>query len=118
MSSQGFPAVAELETDKNDISQAGKEHRRRMARAINTMLQGKFNVTIDVTITPNATTTVILDPRISVFSAITPAMAMSANAAADIVAGIWVSNMNTGTATLNHRNSASTGRVIRFCILG
>lgn len=88
-----------------------------MARAINTLLAGKSNCTFDVAITPGATTTDITDPRISVFSSITPGMATSAAGAADIAAGIYVTNLNNGSATLNHRNDGAT-RTIRFLILG
>lgn len=110
MSSQGYPAVPEMLGDE-------KEHRRKMALAINTLNQGKSNCTLDVPITPSAATTDIVDPRISVFSAISPATAFSAAGASDIAAGIYVTNLNNGSATINHQNAAGS-RTIRFNILG
>lgn len=110
MTNQGYPAVPEILGDE-------KEHRRKMALAINILNQGKSNCTLDVPITPSAATTNIIDPRISVFSAINPATAFDAAGAADIAAGIYVTNLNNGSATLNHRNNAAT-RTIRFNILG
>lgn len=117
MSSQGYPAVPEMLTDAQDTSVAAKEHRRKMALAINNINRGKFNCTLDVLITASAATTNIVDPRISVFSAITPATAFNAGGASDIAAGIYVTNLLNGSATLNHRNAAGV-RTIRFNILG
>lgn len=110
MTSQGYPAVPEMLGDE-------KDHRRKMAVAINTLNMGKSNCTLDVPITPSAATTNIIDPRISVFSAIVPATAFSAAGAADVAAGFYVTNLNNGSATLNHRNAAGS-RTIRFNILG
>jgi len=96
-----------------------KEHRRQLARAIKSIISGgKINVTLDVTLTANSATTNIVDARISIQSAIIPGMAMTANAAAAIAAGIWVSNLNNGSATLNHNNNANTDKSIRFVIIG
>lgn len=94
------------------------EHRRRLALAIKSMTAGKLNVTLDVTLDANSATTTIYDARISYFSAIIPAMAMTANAAAAIAAGIWVSPQSNGEATVNHINDANTDKDIRFVIIG
>lgn len=113
----GYPSVPEDSPDE-------KDHRRRLARGVNGVLRGHINVTLDVTLTPSAASTSITDPRITQTSAIVPAMAMSSNAAADLAAGIYISNIigatafASGAATINHRNSASTGRIIRFLIIG
>lgn len=110
MSSQGFPAVPEMLGDE-------KEHRRKMALAINTLNMGKSNCQLDVPVTPSATTTTISDPRISVFSVLTPAMAFDAVGAADIAAGIFFGTLNNGSAVMHHRNNGST-RTLRISILG
>lgn len=116
MSSQGFPAVPEMLSDKDDKSIAGKEHRRKMALAINNINRGKFNATLDVVVTASATSTTITDPRISYFSFLST-MAFDANGRADEVAGIYFSNFNNGSVTMNHRSDVSV-RSLRLLILG
>jgi hypothetical protein len=108
---QGAAAVPAFEPDE-------REHRRKLARAVNTITQGKINCTLDVTLTASAATTVINDARIGFYSAVVPAMAMTADAAADLAAGIYVTGLQKGQATLNHRINAATDRTIRFLILG
>lgn len=116
MSSQGYPAVPEILTDGNDKSVAGKEHRRKMALVINRLNQGKSNCTLDVVVTASAITTPISDPRISYFSFL-GTMAFDANGAADEAAGIYFSDFNSGSVTMNHRSDTST-RSLRLLILG
>lgn len=117
MSSQGFPAVPEMLTDAKDDSKAAQEHRRKMALAINTLLRGKSNCTFDVAVTTGATSTIIEDPRIGVFTAIVPGMAFDAVGAADIAAGIYFDTISNGTATMHHRNNGSA-RTLRLVLLG
>lgn len=116
ITSQGYPAVPEILSDADDKSVAGKEHRRKMAVAINNINRGKFNATLDVVVTASATSTVITDPRISFYSFI-GTMAFDANGKADEVAGIYFSNFNSGSVTMNHRSDAST-RSLRLLIIG
>ncbi len=107
----GFQAVTPYLEDQ-------KEHRREIATKVNTILQGKINVFIDVTLRDGHTTTTLTDARIGYYSAIVPAMAMTANAATAITAGIWVNGVKSGQATLNHASSANTDQTIRFLIIG
>jgi hypothetical protein len=84
----------------------------------NNMLQGKVNVTLDVTLTANSATTTISDPRIGGGSAIL-LCPMTANAAAELAAGgIYVSSIGKQTATLTHANAATTDRTFRIVIIG
>lgn len=107
----GFPGVTlYLENEK--------EHRREIAAKLNTTIQGKLNAYIDVTLTHDAATTTIVDARIGFYSAIIPAMAMTAHAATAVAAGIWVNGLKTGQCVLNHANSANTDQSVRFIILG
>lgn len=115
--SQGYQSVPEMLTDENDKSVAGKEHRRKMALAINGLVQGKSNCTFDVVVTASATSTAIVDSRISVFSVICAAMAFDANGAADIAAGIYFDTLLNGSAVMHHRSNASV-RSLRLLILG
>lgn len=116
MSSQGYPAVPEMLTDTHDISVAGKEHRRKMALAINSQNRGKFNCTLDIVVTASATSTTITDPRIGYFSFLST-MAFDANGAADEVAGIYFDTFISGSVKMHHRSNASV-RSLRVLILG
>lgn len=95
-----------------------KIHRQLISRMSNRLLIGKMNITYDLTLAANAATTTLNDPRIGITSAICPAMAMTAHAAADLAAGIYVDGINSETCTIHHRNNAATDRVIRFVIIG
>lgn len=101
-----------------------KEHRRSMATAINSMVQGKFNVAVPITLTANSTTTTIRDARIGYYSVITPAMATTAHGAAAIAAGIYVDTIlpalgsTSASAIIHHASSANTDQNITFMIIG
>lgn len=113
----GYPSVPEDSTDERD-------HRRKLARAIQMLTLGKSNCTLDVTLNANAATTTINDSRISATSAIVPAMATTAHAATALAAGIYVTNITAatpfqqGSAVINHNNTVDTDKTIRFLILG
>lgn len=100
------------------VDASSVNHRRKLAETVNRINGGKFNCTLDVTLVASSGTTPIVDARIGYYSAIIPATALTSDAATDIAAGIWVSDLMTGQATLNHRNNAGTDRTIRFVILG
>lgn len=109
MSSQGFDAISEMLGNE-------QEHRRQMARKINTINMGKFNCILDVVVTAGATSTTITDVRISPFSFLST-MAFDANGAADEAAGIYFGTFNNGSVVMHHRNNGST-RSLRLLILG
>lgn len=94
------------------------EYQKRANPLINSILQGKMNVTLAITLNASATTTIIKDARIGFYSAIIPAMATTAHGAAAIAAGIWVNNIITGQATINHASSANADQSILLVILG
>ena len=116
VSNTGYQPVPEMEGDE-------KAHRRKMARAINQILKGKINCHFDLTLTASATSTIIQDARIGINSIIAPAMAMTADGAAAIVAGIWVGSVTPaiGTtpaqATVHHASNAAVDQKIRFLII-
>lgn len=99
------------------------EHRRQIAQAVNRHNIGLINCHQDLTLIANATSTTIFDHRIGFNTAIIPAMAMTADAAADI-GTIWVDGIRSGTSTtvaaadVHHRSNAATDRTIRFVLLG
>lgn len=102
----------------------GDEHRRLIARGVNSALKGKINVTLDVTLTANTASTTVKDSRISYYSAVIPAMPMTSNGAACLAAGIYVDTFlppvgaTPGSAVVHHRNNAATDQTIRFIITG
>jgi hypothetical protein len=84
----------------------------------NNMLQGKLNVTLDVTLTASSATTTVQDPRIGGSSAIL-LCPTTANAAAELGAGtIYVSSIGKQTATITHANNVQTDRTFRLVIIG
>ena len=100
------------------------EHRKLIAQAVNRLGQGKFDVTLDVTLNANTGATVIADNRIGFTSAVTPLMAMSLSAAVAIATGIYFDAPSAGaqatTASIvaHHNINAATDKKIRFGIIG
>lgn len=113
--SLAYQAVPEVGTDE-------KEHRRRLARSINSVLQGKLNAVSTVTLTANSATTTLTDDRITPNSFI-GFMPTTANAAAALT-NLYVSNRistngtTIGNATLTHANNAQTDRTFTILIIG
>lgn len=111
----GYQGVPEVGADQ-------KEHSRRIARAVNGLLQGKMNAVTTVTLTANAATTTLTDARITANSFI-GFMPTTANAAAAL-SGLYVSaqvsanGLAAGYATLNHANNAQTDKTFKVLIIG
>lgn len=91
-----------------------KEHRRQIAQAVNQQLTGKLNAVLQLTLTPNSTTTSVVDARIgaNTYFGFCP---LTADAAA---ASIYVSARANGTATLTHANTASVDRTFNVLLIG
>lgn len=109
----GFPPVPEFLPDE-------VEHRRKLARSSNLHNQGKFNASIDFTLTANAASSTLQDSRIGYYSTIIP-MSMTAHAAAEIGNGtmyIQQTDMKSSQATITHANNSQTDRTFRFLIIG
>lgn len=91
---------------------------RRIAEIVNTILRGKINVVLPVTLAANAGTTIVIDARIGPYSALLFAP-VTAHAAAEIAAGgFYVSAQQNGEATLIHANSAQNDRSFNMAIMG
>lgn len=93
-----------------------QEHRRKIARLANNLLQGKTNNVIQVTLAANATTTTVTDKRIGGYTGLffSP---LTANAAGAL-AGLYVSAQQNGTATLTHANTAAIDRTFNVLLVG
>ena len=105
----GYISVPEIGADD-------KEHKRKLARAVNSALQGKLNALTNVTLAANTTTTTLQDARITNNSFI-GFMPTTANAASAL-SNLYVANMVAGTATLTHANNAQTDRTFIILIIG
>lgn len=87
----------------------------RVQDMVNVLLR-KANCAADLTLTANAASTTMTDARLSAFSVLTfmPTTATAATA----LAGLYVTNMNTGSCTVNHANTADTDKIFRVGIHG
>jgi hypothetical protein len=112
----GYSGVPEVGPDD-------KEHRRKLARAVNLLNQGKMNAVIaNFTLTPNASSSTITDNRITNNSFI-DFMPITANAAAAkqtlYVSQQMASNAAVqGNATVQHANNSQADRTFRLLIIG
>lgn len=109
--SQGYISVPEFEPN-------GDDHRRKLARAVNNLLQGKLNCTLDVTLASSTTVTTITDPRIGFYTAVEAGCALSSPAKEIIKQGIFYSNFAKGSVVANHTTNSTSNSTIRFLILG
>lgn len=87
-------------------------HRYTLATAINQLLKGRSNNTGQVTLTPGATTTTVVDNQFN--SDMVPLlMPTTANAAAAL-ATTYVSARSKGSFTLTHANTGSADRTFLY----
>ena len=94
------------------------EHLRKLAFAVNQLIDGKHNAVGSVTLTANQTTTAVSDNRAGTASVIS-FMPTSANAAAELGAGgMYVSVRGDSTFTITHANNAQTDRDFEYSISG
>lgn len=87
---------------------------RRLAVAINGIIDGRLDAYGQVTLTANAASTVVTNDRVTDFSTInlTP---VTANAAAELGAGgMYVSAKAIGSFTITHANNAQTDRTFDY----
>ena len=92
----------------------------QIAAVVDRHNRGKFNATLDVTLTANAASTTIEDARLASTSALVfdP---LTANAAAELAAGtiyVLAAGRLNGSATITHANNAQTDRTFRLLIIG
>ena len=106
---RGYDGVPETMTDE-------KEHRRRLARLGNSLLQGKTNNVIQVTLTAGSATTTVTDKRIGAYTGLffSP---LTSNAAGAL-SSLYVSAQVNGSATLTHANTATVDRTFNVLLVG
>ncbi len=91
---------------------------RKYALAIQQLSSGRSNAVIEVTLTPNATSTTVDFDNCSVDSAVLPCP-MTLNAAAEIGNGtLRFSTIANRSFTVAHANNAQADRTFRFVCIG
>lgn len=91
---------------------------RKYAYAIQQLSSGRSNAVIEVTLAPNAASTVVNFDNCSVDTAPIP-VPMTAHAAAELGAGtLYISAVANRSFTIAHANNAQTDRTFRFVCIG
>jgi hypothetical protein len=94
-----------------------EEHRRKIAIILDQVLIGKTNNVLDVTLTPDATETLVTRDRVCCDTnvSLTP---KSASAAAALASGeLWVESTK-GQITIHHDSSSDTDRLFGATLVG
>lgn len=86
-----------------------RDHRRKIALAVNDLFEGSTNAIVDVTLTPDATETVIFDSRVKAGMTYVTLIARSATGAAAITS-TWAESFIDGELTLHHSSDPATDR--------
>lgn len=103
---------------ENDISEF--EHRRKIAKTVNGLLQGKMNAVTTLTLAASVASTTLTDARITPQSFI-GMMPLTANATAELGNGTLyfpAATQTTGSVVITHANNAQTDRTFTLLIIG
>lgn len=115
------PAPSDGQDPKSLGDAASVSWVRRVVDVINSILTGKLNSTLVITLTSGAASTVIKDARIGPFSYI-GLQPLTAHAAADLYSATSVltdeTSRKNGQLTLNHPNNANADKTFRMLIIG
>jgi hypothetical protein len=94
-----------------------RDHRRKIADAINGVMDGRTNNAGTVTLTSSAVSTQVSDNRVGTDSVIV-FMPTTANAAAEIGAGtMYISARGKQTFTITHASNGQTDRDFTYAVL-
>ena len=98
-------------------SPSDKDHRRKLAEAINRVNQGHMDIATRITLRASNTTTVLTVNRITPtrLFVLNPT---TAHAATAFVAGIWFRSQTNGSVTFNHASSANVDQRFNVGIVG
>ncbi len=89
----------------------------RINQAIRDLFAGRSNAVGEVTLTANDTTTTVTALNIGIDSKVF-LMPTTANAAADFVAGVYISAVTSGGFEITHPNDADTDKTFFWVALG
>lgn len=93
---------------------------RNLAMVVRSIRQGKLDCTGSITLTANAATSTLTDPRLAQQSKLL-LFPNTANASAEIGAGtiyITAANKNKGSWVITHANNAQADRTFDYVIVG
>jgi len=93
-----------------------EEWLRQIAFAVNLLIDGKSNALGEVTLSANASSTVVVDSRVGINSVIN-LMPKTANAASAL-STTYISSRGTQTFTITHANNVQTDRAFEYAITG
>lgn len=91
---------------------------RLSSEVINGLLAGRSNNTGELTLTANAASTTLTDPRLNVFSVVLLDPVTSNAAAAIATTYATKANRNNGSWVFTHANNAQTDKTFRYAIVG
>lgn len=93
---------------------------RRILDSLNSLRRGKIECVTELTLTANAGTTALVDPRLSPQSVVVfdPLTANAAANAAGVNMYVLEANRGNGTWTVTHPNQVTTDRTFRVAIIG
>lgn len=92
------------------------EHRRKLAEALNGVMDGQGFNAGSVTLAASTTSTEVADPRVGTETVIT-FMPRTSNAAGAL-SGLYVSTRGSGTFTLTHASAGSVDRTYDYALHG
>ncbi len=94
-----------------------RQHRRLIATAVNSALQGHLNCVKAVTLAVSAASTTVVDARISLLTAVLPSP-LTADAAAEIGNGTMYFTPSVGQVVITHANNAQADRTFNLALIG
>lgn len=91
----------------------------RIANKLNSVLQGKLNAVTQITLSPSATTTTVIDARLSAFSGIF-LQPLTANAMTAMLTspGVLVTSQQSGSLVLTHASDTNSDKTFNMLIIG
>lgn len=91
------------------------ENTRTLAFTVNELIRGRSNAVGEVTLTPNATTTVVTNPNFNEgsYAFFSPLTSNAAGAIVNVYAIV-----TRGSMTIHHVNLATTDRTYGYIVLG
>jgi hypothetical protein len=90
------------------------EHLRKLANAVRDIQVGKQNNVYDISLTPGATSTVVVNPRVCCLSVV---LMTAQTQSASEAAGVWA-EAGDGEVTFHHDASPDTDRTFGYTVNG
>ena len=108
-----FPGRVFVQEDMADE----RQHRKQIARSLNTAMSGKTNNTLQVTLDVSVASTTVTDVRISLSTAVLLS-AGTEDAAMEVASGNLYCVPSQGQCVIHHTNSAVADRTFNVALIG